>query len=229
MTTSALPHPSAPRSSPALVAGIATLVVALAVAAGGAALVGVHGHADRNGFYNAGPSTLATPTAALVTDELDAGDDGPGWLFRKGRLATIRVAATPANGKPVFVGIARKSQVASYLDGVAQDRVTDFEVDPLSIDADRTHGRAAAAPPTEQRFWARSTTGLGHRSITWPVEHGTWSVVVMNADGTPGVRARVDVGAKVPLVFWLGIGLLAGGAVLGALGGAAVYRGRRQS
>jgi hypothetical protein len=50
----------------------------------------------------------------------------------------------------------------------------------------------------------------------------------MNADGTPAVRARVSVAAQVPLLLWLGIGLLSGGGVLAAAGGALIFFGTRQ-
>jgi hypothetical protein len=52
-------------------------------------------------------------------------------------------------------------------------------------------------------------------------------VVVMNADGSAGVEAAVSVGAKVPFLLWLGIGLLIGGAILLAVGGLIVYRSSR--
>jgi hypothetical protein len=50
----------------------------------------------------------------------------------------------------------------------------------------------------------------------------------MNADGTRDVRTRVSVAAKVPLLLWLGIGLLSGGGVLAAAGGALIFFGTRQ-
>ena len=39
-------------------------------------------------------------------------------------------------------------------------------------------------------------------------------VVAMNADASPGVDVRANVGATVPALRWIAIGLLIGGAVL---------------
>ncbi len=97
------------RSAGRFIAGVAgTILGLLAVAfvALGGALVGMHStHRDADGFYSTGQKTLATPTHALVADKIDAGT-GPGWLFRKSRLGTIRVTASGTAAKPVFVGIA---------------------------------------------------------------------------------------------------------------------------
>ena len=62
--------------------------------------------------------------------------------------------------------------------------------------------------------------------MTWPVERGDWSVVIMNADGSPGVSAGVSVGAKLGLMLWIGVGLVAVGAILAAVGGAAILVAR---
>jgi hypothetical protein len=155
------------------------------------------------------------------------GGDGSDWLLRRGRLGTIRVAATSTSAHPVFVGIGPKARVDSYLASVTHDAVTDFEVDPFSVTYARRAGTAAPAAPGEQTFWVAEARGSGRQSVTWPVSKGDWAVVVMNADASPGVRTDVSIGAKVPFVLWLGIGLLGIGVLVAVGGTAAIVVGTR--
>jgi hypothetical protein len=137
----------------AIVAGSIMAAPAVTFVTLGGALVGMHStKRDADGFYATGRTTLATPTHALVADKLDA--DGPAWLFRKSRLGTVRVEATGTAAKPVFVGVARTSQVGAYLRGVTQERLSDFEIDPFSVTYDRRPGTATPAAPVAQTFWA---------------------------------------------------------------------------
>jgi hypothetical protein len=53
--------------------------------------------------------------------------------------------------------------------------------------------------------------------VTWKVREGDWSVVLMNADGSRGVAADIDLGAKLTFLLWVAIGLLLGGVLV--LGG----------
>ena len=223
------PTPSSNRDAGRIVAIVAGTIVALAalvsLALGGTA-IGVHStQRDADGYYTSSSKTLVTPTYALVADKLEVGTD-PAWLFRKGRLGTIRVAATGSRGKPVFVGIAKKSQVASYLGHVRHDTISDFELDPFTVTYGHASGTATPTAPGAQHFWASEATGSGPQTLSWPVQKGDWAVVVMNADGSPGIHADVKVGAKVGFLLWAGIGLLALGAILAALAAALFLSGR---
>jgi hypothetical protein len=204
-----------------ILAGLAITFLVL-----GGALLGMHSSKrDAKGFYATGTAMLHTPTHALVADKLDA--NGPSWLFRKSRLGTIRVQATGSSGKAVFVGVAKTSQIDAYLRGVARERVTDFEIDPLSVDYERQAGVAVPAAPGSQTFWASRASGSGRQTLTWPVEKGDWGVVIMNADGSAGIRTDVSVGAKAGFLVWVGAGLVALGALFAAWA-ATIYFGLRR-
>lgn len=137
-----------------IILGALTGLLALALLAGGGVLMWAHGtQRDADGFYATGPKSLSTTTYALVSDRLDVGRSGPDWLFRGGRLGTVRVTAIGDGAHPIFVGVGRRSAVASYLRSVAHDEVADFEVDPFSVRYSRRPGDATPAVPASQGFW----------------------------------------------------------------------------
>lgn len=56
---------------------------------------------------------------------------------------------------------------------------------------------------------------------------GNWAVVIMNADGSPGIQTGVSVGAKAGFLVWVGGGLLALGALFAGWA-FAIYVGLRR-
>src|SRR5215210_4498961 len=103
-----------------------------------------------------------------------------------------------------------------YLDQVQHDEISDLDFDPFTVDKTRRAGEGRPAIPTAQTFWVASSAD-GH-PLDWKVRKGEWSVVMMNADGSPGVSVDASVGAKTPLIrdlaWWLtipgiGLGLIA--------------------
>lgn len=89
-------------------------------------------------------------------------------------------------------------------------------------------GAAPSGRPADQRIWTASATGSGRQTLTWDVKHGSWSVVVMNADASRAVDVRVRAGADVPILPAIGWGALGGGLVLLVLAGGLVWVGVRQ-
>jgi len=130
--------------------------------------------------------------------------------------------------RPVFVGIARASDAASYLGDVRRSVVTEIGRKPRY---DERPGVKPAAPPGEQTFWATSVTGAGTQTLTWEPESGDWVAVLMNPDASAVVRARLSIGAELDPLLWIGLGTLVVGIglfLLGAVGIAlATSRARR--
>ena len=209
-----------------IAAGACLLLLGLASLGVGGVLLAVHAtQRDGSGFYASGTNPVSTPTHALVAGRLDVGTDGPDWLFRKGRLGTLRVTATGTATRPVFVGIAPRNDVNRYLRGVAYDEIRDFELEPFAVATRHHAGTAAPVPPAGDGVWAASASGTGAQTLEWNVRKGDWAVVLMNADGTPGVTTSVGVGARLPFLPWLGAGLAAFGLLAATGGGVLIAAG----
>jgi hypothetical protein len=211
-------HNPTKRSPTARVVLVATGAIAglLAVALMGLGAFGLYGESqkDDRGYLNTGSERFEASTHALVTENLDLDLDGVHNVVSSPDLGKVRLDVSPQSGKPVFVGIARTDQVSSYLRGVAHTTVTDFDYEPFEASYTSQEGPRKPAAPADQTIWAASTQGAGSQTLTWDVEDGDWSVIVMNADGSPGVQVDVSAGAKVPYLTAIGWGVLGGGTGL---------------
>ena len=172
---------------------------------------------------------FASSSYAIASKSLDVGTGAPDWIFGSGRYAKVRISATnAAPGKTIFIGIGRDRDVADYLAGAAHDEVTDFEVDPFSVDYRHHAGAAPVTPPAKQRFWVASTQGTGTQTLTWGVRKGTWSVVAMNADASRPVAVEASFAAKLSFLGWIAVGLLTGGGIFLLGGSGLIYLGARR-
>jgi hypothetical protein len=153
-------------------------------------------------------------------------------LIDRGGLGTVKLALDPADPQtPVFAGIGPSQDVAAYLNGVSQDQIRDVDVSPNRVRYRRREGEAIPAPPGDQAFWAEQITTGQATDLTWKVESGDWTVVVMNADPSRGIDVDARLGIKVgwflPTVIGLAVGgliLLAGGTALAVIGGRGLAR-----
>jgi Domain of unknown function (DUF4389) len=197
------------------------------------AIVGYATQSD-DGFFRTGEFRLASPTYAITSDHVDLGSQpGPSdWLIDRGALGTVKIELDPVTPEtPVFAGIGPSRDVAAYLQGVSRDQIRDFDLSPDRIFYRRLEGDAIPTPPGDETFWAAQVTGSQASELTWKVQSGDWTVVVMNADASRGVdldaRLGIKVGWFLPAAIVLaaiGLVLLAGGTVLAILGGRGLAR-----
>ena len=92
----------------------------------------------------------------------------------------------------------------------------------------RPRGRSARKPSGSETFWVASTSGSGEQTLEWDPEEGSWSAVVMNADGSRGVAAELSIGAELDSLIWIGIGMLVVGGLLAAAAALAITAGARR-
>ncbi len=211
-----------------LVLGVIAILTALGLLAGGGALLWANEtQRDDQGYFTTSAHAFATSSYALATDSLDVASDGPNWLFESGRLARIRIKAT--GDKPIFLGIGRATAVQRYLAGTPHARVESVDYHPFRVTYVSVEVAGAGTPPSPaaQDIWVASSSGPGTRTVNWGLEKGKWSVVLMNADASPGVAADVSAGAKISWLVWVIVGLLAAGTLVLFAGALMIFFGVR--
>jgi hypothetical protein len=209
----------------ALVIGVLLVLVSLGFLGGGGTALWADRTQRDGGYVTTNVHQFSTTGSALVTEPTNLGSAGTGWLYAPGLLGNIRIRVTPQspNG-PLFVGIGPTSAVDHYMAGVGHTVISDFQGDKI----ESVSGSTAPAAPGTQHFWVASTTGNGQQTLGWKPVDGTWSVVVMNSNGQAGVHVGADLGARIPALPWIAVGLLVAGAVFLAGGALLTWRAVRR-
>jgi hypothetical protein len=213
-----------------VIGALFTLIGFGLLAGGGTVLWANSSERDSGGFFTSKPSLFASPGFAVTSERLRVVNGLPDRLSAPGDIVTFKAQGGSSNGKPLFVGVGPAADVAAYLSGVAHDEVVHVNMDgwkgPLSKDYRMNPGGPPAAPPAAHRFWTARASGT-NVSLIWPAGEGTWSMVVMNADGSAGVAADLGLGVKVNFLGWVALGLLIAGGIFVLLGVMMMYFGFR--
>jgi hypothetical protein len=228
-TTGPPPSRSSGGRIAAIVASGVLGLFAFGLFATGAAALWGDAQKDEHGYISTDSERYATSTRALTSENLDLDLDGVDKLIGSDSFGEVRLDVASRDGKPVFVGIAPTREVAQYLRGSAHAVVTDVDYSPFRAEYSEQRGERDLAPPASKRFWAVSAHGAGAQTLTWDVQDGDWSVVVMNADGSPGVDAGVKAGAELSFLDEAGWVLLGTGVLALAVAGALLFAGVRPS
>ena len=199
-----------------IVLGGIGVLVGLALLAGGGFLLWADRTQREDGYLTTPTERFATPTYALTRTRLEADADGARWVLNESWFGKVRIRGESAGTKTLFIGIGPAADVARYLGNVGHANVQDVEFDPFRVTYLPIEGGAPDGPPADRGFWAASASGVGTQTLTWKVRDGDWSIVLMNADGSRGIAADVDVGAKISFLLWVAIGVLIGGLLVTA-------------
>jgi hypothetical protein len=205
--------------------GLGTAVLVLAVlllVAGGASLVGAAAQRSDGGYFTTPGAWFSSPTAALITEEIDVGSGQPADpAGDAGELARVRIRVHSADPTiPIFVGVGPSDAVHAYLAGTAHEEFAGASFEPFHATFRRVSGAARADPPAAQPFWVATSVGSGPRTLEWDKSRGAYSLVVMRANGAPGLDVFGDVGLRFGFLVPLGIGLVSAALVVLVLAGA---------
>jgi hypothetical protein len=210
-----------------LVLGTLLASMGLAATIGGAVLTGADA-AQREGRYLTGDIQRYQSTGYALTSPsvvIDPGEVGMPGVPPVGDLASVQVRVTPViPGQEIFIGVAEASDVSSYLQDVPRTSLGDVS---WNVSASRpgalswsdhdeertTPGNRTPAEPTAQDIWVASASGTGTQELTFDLQPGRWSLVVLNADTTRPVWVDLQAGARTELLGPIGTGLLIGGLI----------------
>jgi hypothetical protein len=198
-----------------LIAGVVLALVGFGAALGGAGIWWLHAtQRSPDGYLTSPTYRLETDGYALTAEEIHLGaptrDD---WVPWSGRI-DVRFDVEAADAGPVFVGVAPRIEVDRYLTDVAHAEVTRLGPRGDDITYRSRPGTATPAAPVEQDFWEASAQGPGAQSMTWSAGPGSWALVVMNADASPGVVVGASGATPGGFLLPLGVALLVGGLLL---------------
>ncbi|RYP86831.1 DUF4389 domain-containing protein [Nocardioides guangzhouensis] len=172
---------------------------------------------DEHGYLMSSTESYGSPGHAVVSDRIELGNGFVATDLPRRWLGTVTVVARSQTPAEVFVGIAHTDDVEAYLSGVERTLVTDPSGDNGDPETAYVPGGPPPAAPGQLPIWVASAQGSGQQTLTWEPQQGDWTVVVMNADGSTPVQARVAVGAELPVLGDIALWLLGAGFVVGLL------------
>jgi len=200
----------------ALVAGVVLFIAGGGLAIGGGSLVAIGAHRGSDGFIATRSLSLSTATAAITAEDITMHPAHIGGREFAG-LDAVKVTVTGNSSTKLFLGVARQSDVDTWLSGTAHDRLTGmYGMRRAQYQRDAGVLQAVSAP-AEQSFWLDSASGTGTVTLNWDPGDGRFALVLANADGSTGIATSAVLAAKVPALRPVGIGLLGGGLLSLAL------------
>lgn len=181
----------------AIFGSIAAALVVATIALG--ILIGTR---DADGIMTGRTTSLSSNGYAITVEDIDLGSI-PDQIVPDRLLGTLRFQAQSDVGLPIFIGVGPADEVASYLTNVARSEVTHFGSGRTRyVEHD---GASAPASATSQGFWTEVAEGAGTQTLEWKPRSGSWAIVVMNSDTSPGVDLTASTGVETP---WALVGLI---------------------
>jgi hypothetical protein len=171
---------------------------------------------DGEGYLMSPAVSVSSSGSAVVSQTMEL-RSGTSVALPERLIGDLKARVDDRTSQPVFIGVARADDAATYLADVGYSTV----LDPTAADGRPSYqqhsGGLPTSRPSKAGIWVASSIGTGRQTVTWPAREGQWTLVLMNADGSRGVGADVAVGATVPGLGGVLTGLFVLGGVLMAV------------
>ncbi len=167
---------------------------------------------DSEGFYRAWDLRINQDSCAMLMKPESV-------LIAPGRESSFNFSTFKIEGQnnnpsnPVFLGIAEKSDIDAYLNGIEYDKIVDIYMFPSRAGYKNFPGSSVPESPASQTFWIESSSGTGMQHLTWELKPDCY-LLIMNEDGSPGIDMNLVLGVKSPLIYITGVNNLSLGAII---------------
>ncbi len=188
---------------------------------------------DDDGYITSDPATVDLPGYAIVLEDIDLDVDPMAWRWLQSRGGLLKLKIITESNDPskeIFIGVARESDLRPYIQDMEYQRVIDMDFDEenyelvfSAADFSLHPGGPPSAPPTVHSYWVAHTSSADEQELVWEPQSGTYNIVIMNADGSEGIDANIQVGASVPFFGSIANILIYAGLFVGAIGGLMIY------
>lgn len=176
---------------------------------------------DSEGFYTSRSVEVQRDSYAITSYPAEIDVKHLGGLLGWVESVEVKLEAENNSDKGVFVGIAPEKDLKNYLNGVEHDQIDELDLNHPIGNPEITYknfsGTSSPGAPTDKDFWEASASGSGEQILRWGIESGTYSVALMNQDGTSGIDITASIGADVPIASGLGFWLTIAGLALALL------------
>ena len=217
-----------------LLISVIMLITAFGLIMGGTSLRSIQTiMTDEEGYIMSNTKLLQVSSYGIVVQDMDLNIEPSAWRFfeRSGGFLKFKVI-TESNdpSKEVFVGVARYEDAYSYISPMEYHELSNLDMGWENFETGTGHptyifhaGSAPVAPPTAYSWWIVHGASTDPQTLTWEPTSGRYILVLMNADGSPGINADVKIGAQVPFLGGLGNILIMAGLTVGAIGVLMIY------
>jgi hypothetical protein len=208
-----------------LVFGILFVLAAFGLLVSGGILMAVDSaFKDNEGYFTTSFQPVDAGSSMIVSEQAKIRMASKWKVYQESPVSIKIEAYNDDSNKPIFIGIARESEMSNYLKDRSYDEITGFDFENSEIELRHHTGTDGSSTPADRNTWVASASGKGEQSLTWDLASGDYNLVIMNADGSSPIKAHVSFGARVAgIIHAVGIGLIIGGAVALIIGGVMIF------